>query len=228
MTSPARKPETGALSLSDLSARAFMDEREAVAALLKQVEPLSSLEGEIMGAARRYAETIRGAGPGHGMEAFLHTYGLDTREGVALMCLAEALLRIPDADTADRLIHDTFEGRDWRAHMEEFMRVGLWIFDGFSRIDRNGKNSHAIGFQDSSDFGDGFLVIRDMLQHVRRKYKIIRLIAERKVLEINGVIDPFHLEIRSFILTEPLRKKLAKEWFRSEVQHPPLDCRSVA
>ena len=41
-----------------------------------------------------------------GIDAFLHEYALSTQEGVALMCLAEALLRIPDADTVDRLIRD--------------------------------------------------------------------------------------------------------------------------
>ena len=41
-----------------------------------------------------------------GIESFLQQYGLASQEGVVLMCLAEALLRIPDADTADRLIAD--------------------------------------------------------------------------------------------------------------------------
>ena len=41
-----------------------------------------------------------------GIDAFLHEYALSSQEGVALLCLAEALLRIPDADTIDRLIRD--------------------------------------------------------------------------------------------------------------------------
>src|SRR5436190_2255126 len=41
-----------------------------------------------------------------GIDAFMQEYALSSQEGVALMCLAEALLRIPDSDTADRLIRD--------------------------------------------------------------------------------------------------------------------------
>ncbi|MBU1305466.1 MAG: proline dehydrogenase family protein, partial [Alphaproteobacteria bacterium] len=50
------------------------------------------------------------------MESFLAEYGLDTDEGVALMSLAEALLRVPDAETVDALIHDKVGGADWSSH----------------------------------------------------------------------------------------------------------------
>ena len=104
--------------LAAISAYAFAGEADVLRAILKQAEPLAQLEKDIMARARQWAEAIRKEGTGHGMEAFLHTYGLDTREGVALMCLAEALLRIPDAGTADNLIKDTFEGKDWRKNAE--------------------------------------------------------------------------------------------------------------
>ncbi|MDP2061608.1 MAG: bifunctional proline dehydrogenase/L-glutamate gamma-semialdehyde dehydrogenase PutA [Phaeovulum sp.] len=51
------------------------------------------------------------------MEVFLAEYGLSTEEGVALMCLAEALLRVPDADTMDRLIEDKIAPSDWGKHL---------------------------------------------------------------------------------------------------------------
>nr|WP_317055681.1 bifunctional proline dehydrogenase/L-glutamate gamma-semialdehyde dehydrogenase PutA [Roseovarius sp. W115]MDV2929268.1 bifunctional proline dehydrogenase/L-glutamate gamma-semialdehyde dehydrogenase PutA [Roseovarius sp. W115] len=51
------------------------------------------------------------------MEVFLAEYGLSTDEGVALMCLAEALLRVPDADTIDALIEDKIAPSDWGKHM---------------------------------------------------------------------------------------------------------------
>jgi|GEM_PF-5123411 len=51
------------------------------------------------------------------MEAFLAEYGLSTAEGVGLMCLAEALLRVPDAETIDELIHDKIDASDWGAHL---------------------------------------------------------------------------------------------------------------
>lgn len=47
------------------------------------------------------------------MEVFLAEYGLSTDEGIALMCLAEALLRVPDADTIDALIEDKIAPSDW-------------------------------------------------------------------------------------------------------------------
>ena len=51
------------------------------------------------------------------MEAFLDEYGLSTDEGVGLMCLAEALLRVPDAETIDDLIEDKIAPSDWSAHL---------------------------------------------------------------------------------------------------------------
>ena len=60
---------------------------------------------------------IRGqASPGL-MEVFLAEYGLSTEEGIALMCLAEALLRVPDAETIDALIEDKIAPSDWGRHM---------------------------------------------------------------------------------------------------------------
>ncbi|WP_050527622.1 bifunctional proline dehydrogenase/L-glutamate gamma-semialdehyde dehydrogenase PutA [Pseudorhodobacter aquimaris] len=51
------------------------------------------------------------------MEVFLAEYGLSTDEGIALMCLAEALLRVPDADTMDKLIEDKIAPSDWGKHL---------------------------------------------------------------------------------------------------------------
>ncbi len=51
------------------------------------------------------------------MEVFLAEYGLSTEEGIALMCLAEALLRVPDAETMDRLIEDKIAPSDWGRHL---------------------------------------------------------------------------------------------------------------
>ncbi|GAA4642790.1 bifunctional proline dehydrogenase/L-glutamate gamma-semialdehyde dehydrogenase PutA [Pontixanthobacter gangjinensis] len=66
--------------------------------------------GLIEGARRRKAS---------GIDAFLHQFGLDTDEGIALMCLAEALLRVPDFATADMLIRDKIGDIDWGEHMGE-------------------------------------------------------------------------------------------------------------
>src|SRR3972149_2284658 len=52
-----------------------------------------------------------------GVDAFMHEYGLASEEGVVLMCLAEALLRIPDKNTADALIAEKIGGGRWDAHL---------------------------------------------------------------------------------------------------------------
>ena len=52
-----------------------------------------------------------------GVDSLLHEYGLSSEEGVLLLCLAEALLRIPDAETADRLIAGTIGSGDWARHL---------------------------------------------------------------------------------------------------------------
>ena len=65
-----------------------------------------------------------------GIDAFLHEYALTSREGVTLMCLAEALLRIPDDETADRLIRDKIGGADWERHLGHsdswFVNASTW------------------------------------------------------------------------------------------------------
>ncbi|TIO91316.1 MAG: hypothetical protein E5X90_27045, partial [Mesorhizobium sp.] len=55
---------------------------------------------------------VRGSSDPRLMEVFLSAYGLSTKEGVALMCLAEALLRVPDAETMDDLIADKIAPHD--------------------------------------------------------------------------------------------------------------------
>ncbi|MCB1509547.1 MAG: bifunctional proline dehydrogenase/L-glutamate gamma-semialdehyde dehydrogenase PutA [Hyphomicrobiaceae bacterium] len=68
--------------------------------------------------ARRFVAAIRADGTAaRGVDAFLHEYGLTSEEGVILMCLAEALLRIPDADTADKLIAEKIGGGQWDRHL---------------------------------------------------------------------------------------------------------------
>ncbi|MCC7425763.1 MAG: bifunctional proline dehydrogenase/L-glutamate gamma-semialdehyde dehydrogenase PutA [Alphaproteobacteria bacterium] len=68
--------------------------------------------------AKSLAESIRAQGAKQlGVEHFLAAFGLSTAEGVALMCLAEALLRIPDAATVDRLIAEKLGSADWLAHL---------------------------------------------------------------------------------------------------------------
>ena len=60
---------------------------------------------------------VRAAGRIGMMESFLAEYDLSTDEGVALMCLAEAMLRVPDSETVDALIRDKITPHDWASHI---------------------------------------------------------------------------------------------------------------
>src|ERR1700719_680828 len=74
----------------------------------------NAAESRVNARAKRLVEAIRArAGGLGGVEEFLHAYSLSTKEGLALMVLAEALLRVPDAATADRLIEDKLATGDW-------------------------------------------------------------------------------------------------------------------
>jgi RHH-type proline utilization regulon transcriptional repressor/proline dehydrogenase/delta 1-pyrroline-5-carboxylate dehydrogenase len=82
--------------------------------------------------AQRLVEAVRAAPSGRktGLDAFLHQYDLSSQEGVILMCLAEALLRIPDDETADRLIADKLKAGDWASHLGDsqslFVNASTW------------------------------------------------------------------------------------------------------
>src|SRR5262245_10947741 len=88
-------------------------EAEAVARL-RGLQPDPASSAGIGRTALRLAERVRAAPPGRlSAESFLRAYGLSTPEGVALMCVAEALLRIPDPDTQDALIRDKLASGHW-------------------------------------------------------------------------------------------------------------------
>ncbi|HYU95258.1 MAG TPA: bifunctional proline dehydrogenase/L-glutamate gamma-semialdehyde dehydrogenase PutA [Sphingomicrobium sp.] len=93
--------------------RAYRREEETVVAeRLAQAR----LDPEVLGEATAIAQTLVKGVRAHkpsGIDAFLHAYDLGSDEGIAMMCLAEALLRIPDAHTADELIADKLAGPDW-------------------------------------------------------------------------------------------------------------------
>src|SRR5436190_21702936 len=90
-----------------------MPEAEAVRRLLA-FQPGKDASRQIASLALRLAQRVRATPPGAlSAESFLRNYGLSTPEGVALMCVAEALLRIPDAQTADALLREKFSEGDW-------------------------------------------------------------------------------------------------------------------
>jgi RHH-type proline utilization regulon transcriptional repressor/proline dehydrogenase/delta 1-pyrroline-5-carboxylate dehydrogenase len=93
--------------------RAYRREEDTVVAeRLAQARLDPEALGEATAMARTLVKGVRAHKPS-GIDAFLHAYDLGSDEGIAMMCLAEALLRIPDAHTADELIADKLAGPDW-------------------------------------------------------------------------------------------------------------------
>src|SRR5689334_19226270 len=92
-------------------------DEQLAAALLAAAPREAAAERRIDARATRLVEAIRAQSGGlGGIEDFLREYSLSTKEGLALMVLAEALLRVPDTVTADRLIEDKLSSGDWTRH----------------------------------------------------------------------------------------------------------------
>jgi len=107
------------------------DENVTVQILLDASEMDSKSRRRVEATARGLVEEMRrrshGAG---GLDAFMQEYELSNQEGVTLMCLAEALLRIPDAETASKLIRDKITEADWEGHLGRsdsvFVNASTW------------------------------------------------------------------------------------------------------
>ncbi len=99
-----------------LSTLLYADEATCVDALLRDLPWDAARSQRVHASAKNIVERVRATKRKMGeLESFLREYGLDTEEGLALMTLAEALLRIPDAATANLLIRDKMKAADWLA-----------------------------------------------------------------------------------------------------------------
>ncbi len=105
-------------------------EPDCVAALLDAATLPPDEAAAAAATARSLVERLRAKARRGGVEGLIQEYALSSQEGVALMCLAEALLRIPDAATRDALIRDKIAGGDWRAHVGQspslFVNAATW------------------------------------------------------------------------------------------------------
>jgi RHH-type proline utilization regulon transcriptional repressor/proline dehydrogenase/delta 1-pyrroline-5-carboxylate dehydrogenase len=124
-----------------ITERYLADEAAVVAELVERaaLPPAQSARvrreaGSLVAAIRRRQQDAGG------VDALLRAYDLSSGEGIVLMCLAEALLRIPDADTADRLIADKLGSADWQAHLGKsesvFVNASTWALLLTGRIVR--------------------------------------------------------------------------------------------
>jgi RHH-type proline utilization regulon transcriptional repressor/proline dehydrogenase/delta 1-pyrroline-5-carboxylate dehydrogenase len=108
-----------------------MDESRLVGALIERAFFTEDERRRAADVARRLVAGARASKAKHsGVDAFMHEYGLATDEGVILMCLAEALLRIPDSETADAFIADKIGGGAWEKHLGRsdslFVNASTW------------------------------------------------------------------------------------------------------
>ena len=105
-------------------------EAACVAALLPQARLSPGQCARVGAHARALVTRLRQKPRGSMVEELVREYDLSSREGIALMCLAESLLRIPDAATRDALIRDKIGSGDWRAHVgggqSLFMNAASW------------------------------------------------------------------------------------------------------
>ena len=124
-------------------------DKEIARRLLADATLATERELRIDGRARRLVEAIRGrAGGLGGVEELLREYSLSTREGLALMVLAEALLRVPDGATADRLIEDKLGQGDFAHHearSDSFLvSASAWALGITARIIQPGETPESI------------------------------------------------------------------------------------
>ncbi|MBO1518219.1 bifunctional proline dehydrogenase/L-glutamate gamma-semialdehyde dehydrogenase PutA [Oceanisphaera pacifica] len=98
----------------------IIDENHYLESLLAQASDTGQSLTQIQAQAHQLVTRVRQeSNGGDGIDAFLQQYSLDTQEGIILMCLAEALLRIPDSHTADALIKDKLSGADWAKYFRQ-------------------------------------------------------------------------------------------------------------
>ena len=117
MTKFAPPPRAEAISRA-INAQYLSEEQPLVRDLADQARLAPQAAHEVGARALALVQAVRTTrGSGGALDAFLREYSLASREGVILMCLAEALLRIPDGETADRLIADKIPSGAWDEHL---------------------------------------------------------------------------------------------------------------
>jgi len=103
---------------TSITAAYAIDEGAHLATLLDEARVDTVTQLDIQRTARALVEQVRHKAQEQGViEAFMREYDLSSEEGVLLMCVAEALLRIPDQETADKLIRDKLGEADWESHL---------------------------------------------------------------------------------------------------------------
>ncbi|CTP91908.1 Bifunctional protein PutA [Xanthomonas translucens pv. poae] len=119
LLAPELPPAPQALRAA-ITAAWLKDEAEHVRELLEHARLPAADQAKVQALAADLVTRVRARAQDQGaIEAFMRQYDLGSEEGVLLMCVAEALLRIPDQETADKLIRDKLGDADWKKHMGE-------------------------------------------------------------------------------------------------------------
>jgi RHH-type proline utilization regulon transcriptional repressor/proline dehydrogenase/delta 1-pyrroline-5-carboxylate dehydrogenase len=125
-----QKSDTKTNLLQEISRQAFLPEKQLIDRLIKKAAAFNENYHEDYIFGKKLVEKARKREGRVRVEGFLREFGLNTNEGVMIMCLAEALLRIPDAHTADQLIEDSFRKADWDKYLGKssslFVNASTW------------------------------------------------------------------------------------------------------
>jgi len=186
---------------SAISEAYFADEATLVADLCKRAAFAPDEERRLGVVARDLVQAAREGRQRYGhIDAFLHQYGLTTEEGVILMCLAEALLRIPDSETADALIDDKISGGNWARHLGKsdsaFVNASSWglmltgrVLD-FDEPRMNNEGGGLIGLVKRMTKRTGEPIIRQAMRHAMKimgdQFVLGRTIEEAQERASNG------------------------------------------
>ena len=148
---------------AECMARLFGDARMAPEALAR-----------VCARARQLAEGVRaGRVRAGGVDALMHEFALGSAEGVALMCLAEALLRVPDAAGRDALIRDKLHARDWSAHVGHspslFVNAAAWSLALTGRLLSADESARLPGTLARMATRGGEAVVREAMEFAMRR-----------------------------------------------------------
>ncbi|WGV13885.1 bifunctional proline dehydrogenase/L-glutamate gamma-semialdehyde dehydrogenase PutA [Psychrobacter maritimus] len=150
-----------------------VDEERWLSELLPLAKPTDSEREAAATQTRQLVEHVRNDGKAVKMvDSLLLEYSLDTQEGILLMSLAEALIRVPDNYTADALIHDKMSVADWKKHLKNdngfMVNASTWGMMMTGRVVSIDSNTTASGFLDRMTKKMGEPVIRSAMQKAMR------------------------------------------------------------
>lgn len=150
-----------------------VDEERWLTDLLPLAKPTDAEREGAATQTRQLVEHVRNDGKAVKMvDSLLLEYSLDTQEGILLMSLAEALIRVPDNYTADALIHDKMSVADWKKHIKNdngfMVNASTWGMMMTGRVVSIDRDTTAAGFLDRMTKKMGEPVIRSAMQKAMR------------------------------------------------------------